>query len=157
MADLFGKWVPEGWINAVMDACGAAPDWEYLFLTKFPSRYNKVTFPPGAWVGTSVDEQRRVPLAEKAFAQLRGVKVRWLSLEPLRAPLQFSDMSMFDWVVIGAQTQANNEPALAPPMDWVVNLMAQARDAGCKLYLKPNLLGETNPQSPGMVLPQEEP
>ncbi len=59
--------------------------------------------PPRAWLGTSVDEQKRVRLAEEAFRQIDGVAVKWLSLEPLLAPLEFSDLSVFDWVVIGAQ------------------------------------------------------
>ena len=75
-----------------------------LFLTKFPRRYVGLEFPPTAWLGTSVDEQKRVRLAEEAFRQ-RPRAVKWLSLEPLLAPLEFSDLSMFDWVVIGAQTE----------------------------------------------------
>lgn len=36
MADLFGEWVPDEWIKAVFDACLAAPQHRYLFLTKIP-------------------------------------------------------------------------------------------------------------------------
>lgn len=39
MADLFGAWVPDEWIKAVFDACAAAPQHRYLFLTKDPGRY----------------------------------------------------------------------------------------------------------------------
>lgn len=39
MADLFGKWVPDEWIEAVINACIAAPQHRYLFLTKNPARY----------------------------------------------------------------------------------------------------------------------
>ena len=39
MADLFGEWVPDEWIQAVIDACAAAPQHRYLFLTKDPGRY----------------------------------------------------------------------------------------------------------------------
>lgn len=39
MADLFGEWVPDEWIKAVFDACAAAPQHRYLFLTKDPGRY----------------------------------------------------------------------------------------------------------------------
>ena len=63
MADLYGKWVPDEWINAVHDSMLASPEWEYLLLTKFPSRYAKVELPPNAWVGTSFDLHRRVPIA----------------------------------------------------------------------------------------------
>ena len=39
MADLFGRWVPTDWIVEVFDACLAAPQHNYIFLTKNPNRY----------------------------------------------------------------------------------------------------------------------
>jgi protein gp37 len=161
MADLYGKWVPDEWLDQIHAAMGRNLQWEYLLLTKFPTRYAKVALPPGAWVGTSVDTQRRVNIAQEAMAAVTGVKVRWLSLEPLLEPLRFTDLSMFDWVVIGAQTETRQPdgvvPAFAPPIEWVTDLIAQARDSGCRVHLKPNLLGETSPQLPGMALPDEYP
>ena len=38
MADLFGDWVPYEWIQKVFEACKAAPQHRYLFLTKNPDR-----------------------------------------------------------------------------------------------------------------------
>ncbi|MFR1061782.1 MAG: DUF5131 family protein [Enterocloster sp.] len=36
MADLFGEWVPDEWIEEVFEACDNAPQHNYLFLTKNP-------------------------------------------------------------------------------------------------------------------------
>jgi protein gp37 len=162
MADLYGRWVPQEWITAVHQACKDNRQWEYLMLTKFPQRYLECDdLPPTAWLGTSVDEQKRVRIAEDAFRQIKGVRVKWLSLEPLLAPLKFTDLSMFDWIVIGSQTQTVQPngvvEAFAPPFEWVAKLVAQAREAGCKVFLKQNLLGRTDEQAPGMTLPQEAP
>lgn len=161
MADLYGGWVPDNWIAQVHAAMLASPQWEYLLLTKYPKRYVGLDLPSNAWVGTSVDEQKRVKLAEDAFRQIEGVKVKWLSLEPLKEPLEFSDLSMFDWIVIGAQTETRQPngvtPAFAPPIEWVARLIEKAHEAGCKVHCKPNLLGAVNPQLPGMVLPNEYP
>jgi protein gp37 len=161
MGDLFGKWVPDEWIAKVFAAAHGNPDWEYLFLTKFPQRYVGLDLPATAWIGTTVDEQYRVKIAEEAFRKISGVRVRWLSLEPLLAPLEFSDLSMFDFVVIGSQS-ATEQPdgrisEFAPPFDWVARLTEQAHAAGCKVYQKPNLLGVTDPQHAGMKLIQEVP
>jgi len=150
MADLYGRWVPDEWIEQVHASMLATPEWEYLLLTKFPGRYVGLDLPPNAWVGTSVDEQKRVRIAEDAFRKIDGVKVKWLSLEPLKEPLEFDDLSMFDWVVIGAQT-ATRQPdgpvdAFAPPFEWVARIVVQALDAGCRVHMKPNLFG-----NPGMV------
>lgn len=161
MADLYGKWVPDDWIERVHASCRANPQWDYLMLTKFPRRYVGLDLPATAWIGTSIDEQKRVRLAEDAFRQIKGVHVKWLSLEPLLAPLEFSDLSMFDWIVIGSQS-ATEQPdghvaEFAPPIKWVARLIDQAHECGCRVYCKPNLLGETGPQSPGMQMPQELP
>ena len=143
MADLYGRWVPDEWIQQVHASMCANPQWQYITLTKFPARYVGLTMPPGAWVGTSVDEQKRVRIAEDAFRKIDGVAVKWLSLEPLREPLEFTDLSVFDWVVIGAQTETRQPdghvPAFAPPFEWVARIVVQALDAGCRVHLKPNL------------------
>lgn len=143
MADLYGRWVPDEWINQVHASMCANPQWQYITLTKFPARYVGLEMPSGAWVGTSVDEQKRVRIAEDAFRKIDGVAVKWLSLEPLREPLEFTDLSVFDWVVIGAQTETRQPdgtvPAFAPPFEWVARIVVQALDAGCRVHLKPNL------------------
>jgi three-Cys-motif partner protein len=84
------------------------------------------------------------------------VKVKWLSLEPLRTPLKFNDLSVFDWIVIGAQTGTNQPSgrvdAFAPDFGWVSDIYHQAREAGCRIHLKPNL-----GSNPGMRLTNEYP
>lgn len=164
MADLFGEWVPQEWIDDVFTAANKAPDWDYMFLTKFPQRYKRVTFPPGAWAGTTVDYQKRIKIVERAMAGLvddPNVAVRWLSIEPLLEPLHFTDLSWCNLMVIGSQTATRQPggtvPAFAPPFEWVADLVAQARAANVPVYLKPNLVGHVDQQSPGMALPREGP
>lgn len=161
MADLYGQWVPDEWIDQVHQSMLESPQWQYILLTKFPQRYNRVKLPPSAWVGTSVDEQKRVRIAENAFRKIDNVAVKWLSLEPLLEPLEFTDLSMFDWVVIGAQTETRQPDgeveSFAPPFEWVSRITEQAREAGCKVHHKPNLLGRTSSDSPGMKLLNEYP
>jgi len=138
MADLFGRWVPQDWIDAVLAACAAAPDWNFLFLTKFPQRLAEQNWPPNAWVGTSIDTQARVATAERAFRDVQAT-VKWLSCEPLLERLTFTSLEMFDWVVIGAQSENRQVPEVQPEWEWVRHLEDQARAAGCKVYYKPNL------------------
>lgn len=138
MADLFGKWVPQEWIDAVFGEIRANPQWNFLCLTKFPQRMSTLAWPDNAWCGTTVDRQARVGTAERSFRNVRA-GVRWLSCEPLLERLTFSDLSMFDWVVIGASSKSTRTPEFQPPWEWVEHLMAQARAAGCAVYIKPNL------------------
>ena len=139
MADIFGRWVPEEWIYLVLDRVEANPQWNFLFLTKFPQRVHEFgQLPKNAWMGTTVDCQERVANAEKAFAKMGG-GIKWLSVEPMLTPLKFTRLDMFDWVVIGGASRSANTPAWVPPFDWVADLHAQAREAGCAVYHKDNL------------------
>jgi protein gp37/ParB-like chromosome segregation protein Spo0J len=145
MADLYGRWVPDDWIQQVHTSMLSALQWQYILLTKFPARYVGLDLPPAAWVGTSVDEQKRVRIAQDAFRQIDGTGIKkWLSLEPLLEPLEFDDLSMFDWVVIGAQTETNQPtgtvPAFRPEFEWVARIFMQAREAGCRIHIKPNVV-----------------
>ena len=72
MADLYGKWVPEEWIEQIHKSCIDNPQWEYLMLTKFPQRYASLQLPPTAWIGTTVDEQYRVRSRRRRFARSRA-------------------------------------------------------------------------------------
>lgn len=143
MADLFGRWVPDEWIKAVLEVVRHNPQWNFLFLTKFPIRMSKFTYPSNAWLGTSVDLQRRVKNAERAMREVRSASIKWLSLEPLIEPLQFEDLSQFQWVVIGGasptKTSIGSTPEWKPPRDWVWTLTQQAQRAGCRVYHKTNL------------------
>jgi len=139
MADIFGRWVPEEWIRLVLDRVEKNPQWNFLFLTKFPQRVHEFgQLPKNAWMGTTVDCQERVANAERAFAKMGG-GIKWLSVEPMLTPLKFTRLDMFDWVVIGGASRSANTPAWVPPFDWVADLHAQARAAGCAVYHKDNL------------------
>jgi protein gp37/ParB-like chromosome segregation protein Spo0J len=138
MADLFGKWVPKEWILRVLQICQENPQWNFLFLTKFPIRLSEFTFPDNAWVGTSVDCQARVANVEKAFAKVEA-QVKWLSCEPLLEPLKFERLDLFQWVVIGGASKSTKTPEWQPPREWIVDLEHQANLAGCFLYEKDNM------------------
>lgn len=143
MADLFGDWVPQEWIDKVMKTVNDNLQWNFLFLTKSPKRLLGIEFPDNAWVGTTVDVQSRVHDAEEVFKNLKA-KVKFLSCEPLKERLTFKSLEMFDWVIIGGQRQAYKESAFQPQWEWVEHLVTQARKAKCKIYFKPNL--ETRPK-----------
>lgn len=156
MADLFGKWVPKEWIKMVFDACIASPEWEYLFLTKWPAKYSQLPLIDGAWYGASIVTQADVSRVEKAMAKLPDNCVRWISMEPMLGPIEFSDLSWCDLVVVGAQTATTQPegkvPAFSPSFDWVFDVVDQCRKAEVPYYLKANMSAD-----PGMELPRMEP
>jgi protein gp37 len=140
MADIFGRWVPDEWVQKVIGVVRDCPQWNFLFLTKFPQRVHEYesNLPSNAWMGTTVDCQDRVANAEKAFAKMTG-GTKWLSIEPMLTPLRFERLDLFDWVVIGGASSSAQTPKWVPPFDWISDLHQQARDSGCKIYHKDNL------------------
>lgn len=145
MADLFGEWVPQIWIDAVMKVVKENPQWTFIFLTKNPERLLTIAWPNNAWVGTTVDTLARVKRAEDVMGLL-NVKVRFVSVEPMLEPVLFTKPYLFDWFIIGAQSQTTPYPKLKPhrrefqpPANWINDLVNQVRGAGKKVYIKPNV------------------
>jgi ParB-like chromosome segregation protein Spo0J/protein gp37 len=138
-ADLFGKWVPKDVIEAVLDAVRRAPMWNFLFLTKNPQRLLEFGFPQNAWVGVTVNTQKRVNEAEAVFRQLSAT-VKWLACEPLLEPLTFSQLNLFQWLLIGGANKSSQTGTFRPRRQWVEDLWKQADDCGCGIFEEPNLL-----------------
>jgi protein gp37 len=125
LADLFGRWVPTPWIEAVLDRVRENKQWNFLFLTKFPKRISEFSIPPNASMGTTVDCQDRIADAEASFARLkdRGVGgVRWLSCEPMITELKFNRLDLFNWIVIGGCSRTKTAPEWHPPTEWITDL-----------------------------------
>jgi protein gp37 len=134
MADLFGPWVPDDLIKMVLAAAAQAPQWNFIFLTKYPRRLMEFEFPDNAWVGTTVDTQARVAEAEDVFKNVKA-RVKWLSCEPMLERLTFRHLDRFQWVVIGGTIPSTKKAAaFTPPPEWVLHLRTQAQNAGCKVY-----------------------
>jgi protein gp37 len=156
MADLFGPWVPDEWIEEVLRRARAAPSWNFLFLTKSPQRLPGIDFPDNSWVGTTVDRQARVAPAERAFAEVKA-KVKWLSVEPMLEPLRFDNLARFDWVVIGGASTSSQTPEWHPPRAWVLALEDECRRLGVPFFEKANLRGGAPLQGyPGDPPPAEQ-
>lgn len=90
MADLFGSWVPDSWIEEVFVACEKAPQHNYLFLTKNPNGipkssniYNGVfgIHSDNYWFGTSITCQKDLEDRLWSLLQVRGHS--FLSIEPI--------------------------------------------------------------------------
>jgi protein gp37 len=141
MGDLFGDWVPEYWINEVLDIVTHCSHHTFQFLTKNPSRYHQFDFPGNAWLGITIDRVRASKTIIERIYWFQGLdSVRFISFEPLLdfsaeiAKLIFEDPP--DWIIIGAKTGPN---AVQPKREWVEMLIKAARKAGTAIFLKNNL------------------
>ena len=148
MADLFGAWVPDEWIQAVFEACEQAPHHRYLFLTKNPRRYcelanaGKLPKEDNFWYGSTLDSMkaRRYPgrILDNTF----------VSIEPLteRMDVGLGSFGGDEWIIIGAETGQRKEKVV-PEKEWVDTICAAADLTRAAVFMKDSLIpivGEEN-------------
>jgi len=136
MGELFGNWVEQEWIDKVIEQVKNNPQWIFLFLTKNPKRLVTIDFPKNAWVGTTVDIQKRVKAAEKYMEQVEAT-IKFVSCEPLLENVIFNKPEIFDWYLIGAKSEGANK--VQPETKWTLDLIEQAHNTGKKIWMKDNL------------------
>ena len=139
MADLFGKWVPDKWIEEVINACLAAPQHRYLFLTKNPARYMHLIAngiipedQPNFWLGSTATTP------EMEFFWHDTVNT-FVSIEPILA--QFEDNEgacSTNWIIVGAET-GNRKNKVVPEKSWVMGLVESARRHSVPIFMKESL------------------
>lgn len=142
MADLFGDWVPDEWIKAVFDACDAAPQHRYLFLTKNPQRYielaKKGMLPEQHWYGYSAtmeDQLWRFHHADECPC----INL-FVSIEPILEPMRpgFSTHTPADWVIIGAET-GHRKDKVVPEKKWIDDILVKCQYSGRPIFMKESL------------------
>ncbi len=150
MADLFGEWVPEEWIRKVFEACKAAPQHQYLFLTKNPQRYNELIgtgdlpllknfWYGGTRTGVDGDREHEAAMCGQTF----------LSIEPIHAAMEeatINAIEFWDWVILGAET-GNRKNKITPKPEWVADIVNACKAAGVPVFMKESLVsvvGESN-------------
>ena len=137
MADLFGEWVPDEWIEDVFEACEKAPQHNYLFLTKNPKRYEKVLdryMPPNMWFGWS----QTGPMGNKCdFTTHHSIKT-FISIEPLLEPFKEFHIKGVDWVIIGAET-GRRKNKVVPERKWIEDIVNKCRKFHIPVFMKSSL------------------
>lgn len=150
MADLFGEWVPDEWIDEVFEACEAAPQHKYLFLTKNPARYvelyiaGKLPMQENMWYGTTLTN----PDSPYIFCRTNSHNL-FLSIEPIMEYMgEWSGIAEdnIKWVIVGAET-GNRKGRITPEKAWIDNLAEQCSKYEVPIFMKESLVpivGEDN-------------
>lgn len=158
MADLFGEWVPDSWIEEVFGACDKAPQHNYLFLTKNPERY--VTsikknykdyvsdYMSNFWFGTTITNNYDITFngaeLSSAHEQLSGITEKFntfVSIEPLLeniSSLSAYWLTEFDWIIVGAET-GRRKDKIVPKRKWIEIIVEQCKKTGTPLFMKSSL------------------
>ena len=142
MADLFGEWVPDEWINQVLTACKNFSQHNYLFLTKNPGRYNRIKNLPrkeNFWFGTTVTNN--YDWQTNAFLLYRALPHHYtfLSIEPILEEIRIDEhIKYFDWVIIGAET-GRHTGKVFPEWAWIKHIVIQCRKYKIPVFMKNSL------------------
>ncbi len=135
MSDLFHARVPRQFIAKVWDVMGHTPQHTYQVLTKRPERLKRVLdgLPVlgNVWLGTSIESDRYVSRADALRAA--PAAVRFISAEPLLAPLWSLDLAGIDWLIAGGESGPGARPM---DLDWVRHLLERCKASGTAPFVK---------------------
>ena len=119
MSDLFHKNIPMAYVNRVFDTMETA-DWHvYQVLTKrsslmrnFVNRsYPDRLAPSHIWLGVSIENTS--VMSRLQHLKQTNASIRFVSFEPLLAPLGMVDLSNIHWVIAGGESGLGARPRTA--------------------------------------------
>ena len=146
MADLFGDWVPDDWIDRVLNACLAAPQHRYLFLTKNGKRYSDLVHKgilvqrDNFWYGSTIT-------APDALYWWSDKHHNFASVEPILEPFDYKELQPDEptgpypeWMIVGAET-GNRNGKVIPEKDWLDGILEGRKRHGYAVFMKESLRG----------------
>lgn len=153
MSDLFHELVPDHVIARVWETMRNTPRHQFQILTKRPERMPEIVgrrveehgILSNVWIGTSIENNRWVGRADHLRAT--PAAVRFISAEPLLAPLPSLDLTDIDWLIVGGESGSDHRPIRE---EWVIDLRDRAVEAGVAFFFKQ--WGGRTPRSGGRTL-----
>ena len=135
MSDLFHPNVSLDFIHRVFEVMASTPQHTYQILTKRSRQLRNLSdqldWPDNVWMGVSVETERyafRIDHLRRV-----GARVRFVSAEPLLAPLPDLNLTDIDWLIAGGESGPG-----ARPMEesWVRDLRDQCGAADVAFFFK---------------------
>lgn len=135
MSDLFHEDIPEPYLQRVFGVMRQTPQHRYQVLTKRAGRMREVCqrlgVPPNAWLGVSIEGPAYLGRLEELQTLRAGG--RFLSLEPLLAPLPKLDLRGIHWVIVGGESGHHARPMAA---DWVRQIRDRCQASRVPFFFK---------------------
>lgn len=136
MADLFGDWVPDAWIEEVFAACQKAPQHNYLFLTKNPARYVELINNTDFFVKTRNNMWFGYSYTGKESKQWWNPDYNiFASVEPILEPIE---VPRCKWLIVGAETGRQKDKVI-PQREWIEHLVYYCGKWNIPLFMKSSL------------------
>jgi len=112
MSDLFHNDVPVAFIANAFDIMRRASWHQYQVLTKRSERLLELSpildWQPQIWMGVSVENNDYLHRVD--HLRRTGARIKFLSIEPLLAPLSKLNLRGIDWVIVGGESGPGARP-----------------------------------------------
>jgi protein gp37 len=137
MSDLFQEGLAEELVHRIWQVMEQAHWHTYQILTKRPERMLSLLRQPDfkalphVWLGTSVESEDhlgRIDLLRKTPAA-----IRFVSFEPLLAPIRNPDLTGIHWAIVGGESGPKARPMQT---EWVENLRDACLQQGVAFFFK---------------------
>lgn len=149
MSDLFHKDIPFDFIRRVFKVMNENPQHVFQILTKRADilyDYNKkINWTHNIWMGVSIENEKELWRAD--YLRKTKAKTKFLSLEPLLAPLAELKLNKIDWVIVGGESGRRPRPMKT---EWVFEIFEKCEKANVKFFFKQ--WGGTNKKKTGRLL-----
>lgn len=148
MADLFGRWVSNDWINKILKVVKENPQHTFQFLTKNSRRYLDFKFPKNCWLGLTIDKVKNDTNTKVNIMKVAGFhNYTFISFEPLLGNMAQlfrggvgESMKQIDFVIIGG---LSGPQPFYPPRKWINNIVKKCEDNNITIFFKHNLYAPT--------------
>lgn len=137
MSDLFHERVPFDFVERVWRTMEETPHHQYQILTKRPERMLEFvkthlhTVLPNVWLGTSVENADTATRID-ALSVTPAI-IRFISFEPLIAPVGEIDLSNIHWAIVGGESGSQARPIKE---EWIDEIHSLCQRYGTAFFFK---------------------
>ena len=135
MSDTFHEEVTRQQIKDIFSIMNRASWHTFQILTKRPERLSEivpiVSWTANIWLGVTIESPEYINRLD--FLKKTPARIKFISAEPLLAPLGKIDFSGIDWLIVGGESGPN---ARVMEEAWVLDLLFQSKAQGVKFFFK---------------------
>lgn len=152
MSDLFHPEVPVEFIKSVFAVMNKTPQHIYQVLTKRSERLlelsKELNWTANIWMGVSVESEDYTYRIDE-LSETKA-KTKFLSIEPLIAPVKTLNLKKIDWVIVGGESGHKARPI---KKDWIDFVKAECDKISVAFFFKqwgkPQF--NVNPEDPTII------
>lgn len=149
MSDLFHEEVPLDYIKQVFEIMNSAQQHIFQVLTKRSTRLaelsSQLNWGNNIWMGVSIESDKYAYRANNLVTT--KAKLKFLSLEPLLAPIPSLSLSNIDWVIVGGESGPHSRPI---EKQWALEIKNKCQTQNIPFFFKQ--WGGTNKKKNGRLL-----